>query len=173
MISVDKNLYRFCLFVLKEKLDFAMKEIIFELLCVNRAPKVIMPEVTFQVCILAMLTSFVLSLQRMNIGLCAFLVIAHSLQQKEGEPPMPEGGLGGLPASAAAGGAGGTMRVKRSLGGATLTDAAASSLGIQPYMSQVRHTFNHILKQLDNTVGKPLMLTKPETGNKEAVDLLT
>ena len=87
---------------------------------------------------------------------------------------MPEGGLVGLqPTVAVLPASGGTMRVKRSLGGATLTDAAASSLGIQPYMNQVRLTFTHILTQLDTAVGKPLMLTKPETGNKEAEELLT
>lgn len=41
----------------------------------------------------------------MNIGLRAFLVIADSLQKKEGEPPMPRT-VGALPS-------GSTMRVKK------------------------------------------------------------
>merc|ERR1712020_51679 len=58
-------------FISQEKLDFAMKDIIFDLLSVGRPIRVInAPE-------------------RMSIGLRAFLVVADSLQQKEGEPPMP------------------------------------------------------------------------------------
>ena len=55
---------------MQEKLDFAMREIIFDLLSVARQIKFINAE-------------------RMSIGLRAFLVVADSLQQKEGEPPMP------------------------------------------------------------------------------------
>lgn len=48
-----------------------MREIVFELLCVGRPIKIIMTP------------------ERMSIGLRAFLVVADSLQQKDGEPPMP------------------------------------------------------------------------------------
>ena len=37
-----------------------------------------------------MLFSLKIIFQRMSIGLRSFLVIADSLQQKEGEPPMPQ-----------------------------------------------------------------------------------
>ena len=58
-------------FIAQEKLDFAMREIVFDLLSVGKPIRVInAPE-------------------RMSIGLRAFLVVADSLQQKEGEPPMP------------------------------------------------------------------------------------
>lgn len=99
----------------------------------------------------------------MNIGLCAFLVIAHSLQQSEGDPPMPQGGLhGAVSSQAAVAAGGGTMRVKRSLLGSTLTDAAASSLGIQPYLPQVRRAFDGILRMLDAQVGRSLLTTNKE-----------
>merc|ERR1712020_118170 len=58
-------------FISQEKLDFAMKDIIFDLLSVGRPIRVInAPE-------------------RMSIGLRAFLVVADSLQRSQGEPPMP------------------------------------------------------------------------------------
>lgn len=58
-------------FIAQERLDFAMRHIIFELLSVDRPIKVI------------------LAPERMNIALQAFLVIADSLLQKDGDPPMP------------------------------------------------------------------------------------
>ncbi|EFX83758.1 hypothetical protein DAPPUDRAFT_223280, partial [Daphnia pulex] len=58
-------------FIAQERLDFAIREIVFDLLSVARPVKII------------------LTPERMNIGLRAFLVIADSLQKKEGEPPMP------------------------------------------------------------------------------------
>ena len=48
-----------------------MREIVFDLLSVGRAVKIVTTP------------------ERMSIGLRAFLVVADSLQQKEGEPPMP------------------------------------------------------------------------------------
>ena len=48
-----------------------MREIVFDLLSVGKPIKIIN------------------SPERMSIGLRAFLVVADSLQQKEGEPPMP------------------------------------------------------------------------------------
>ena len=60
-------------FIAQEKLDLAMREIVFELLQVSKLPKVtIFPE-------------------RMIVGIRAFLVIADQLQQQpvEKSPPMP------------------------------------------------------------------------------------
>lgn len=74
-------------FIAQERLDFAMREIVFDLLSVGRPIKII------------------LTLKRMSIGLRAFLVVADSLQQKEGEPPMPRT-MGVLPS-------GNTIRVKK------------------------------------------------------------
>lgn len=71
----------------QERLDFAMREIVYDLLGVGRTIKLI------------------LTPERMSIGLRAFLVVADSLEQKEGEPPMP-GTSGVLPS-------GSTLRVKK------------------------------------------------------------
>lgn len=54
-------------FIAQERLDFAMRDIVFELLCVGRQIKVITTP------------------ERMSIGLRAFLVVADSLQQKDGK----------------------------------------------------------------------------------------
>lgn len=59
--------------------------------------------------------------QRMNIGLRAFLVIADSLQQKDGEPPMPTTGVI-MPS-------GNTLRVKKIFLATTLTDEEAKVIG--------------------------------------------
>lgn len=64
-----------------------MREIVFDLLSVGRPIKMI------------------LTPERMSIGLRAFLVVADSLQQKEGEPPMPRTS-GVLPS-------GSTLRIKK------------------------------------------------------------
>lgn len=61
------------------------------------------------------------TLQRMNIGLRAFLVIADSLQQKDGEPPMPVTGAV-LPS-------GNTLRVKKTYLSKTLTEEEAKMIG--------------------------------------------
>lgn len=63
----------------------------------------------------------------MNIGLRAFLVIADSLQQKDGEPPMPTTGVI-LPS-------GNTLRVKKIFLNTTLTDEEAKVIGTDPYSS--------------------------------------
>ena len=57
-------------FIAYEKLDYAMREIIYDLLLIGKSAKDLMP-------------------LRMDIGLRAFLLIADSLQNKEGPPPMP------------------------------------------------------------------------------------
>ena len=58
----------------------------------------------------------------MNIGLRAFLVIADSLQQKDGEPPMPVTGAV-LPS-------GNTLRVKKTYLSKTLTEEEAKMIGV-------------------------------------------
>ena len=57
----------------------------------------------------------------MNIGLRAFLVIADKLQQKDGEPPMPNTGCT-MPS-------GNTLRVKKTYLSTTLTDGEAKGIG--------------------------------------------
>lgn len=69
----------------------------------------------------SLLSSLIYSPQRMNIGLRAFLVIADSLQQKDGEPPMPTTGII-MPS-------GNTLRVKKIFLNTTLTDEEAKVIG--------------------------------------------
>lgn len=59
--------------------------------------------------------------QRMNIALRAFLVIADSLQQKDGEPPMPNTGAT-LPS-------GNTLKKKKTYLSKTLTEEQAKLIG--------------------------------------------
>lgn len=68
-----------------------------------------------------LLSALSLPNQRMNIGLRAFLVIADSLQQKDGEPPMPTTGII-MPS-------GNTLRVKKIFLNTTLTDEEAKVIG--------------------------------------------
>lgn len=127
----------------QERLDFAMREIIFDLLCVGKPAKAfsLNPEVhtkqlkclhatfrnmtniksvTLVFCSLFFIV-WLWSVQRMNIGLRAFLVIADKLQQKDGEPPMPNTGCT-LPS-------GHTLRVKKTYLSKTLTDEEAKVIG--------------------------------------------
>ena len=57
-------------FIAYERLDYAMREIIYDLLLIGKTTKDLMP-------------------LRMDIGIRAFLLIADSLQNKEGPPQMP------------------------------------------------------------------------------------
>ena len=110
-----------------------MKDIIFDLLSVGRPIKVInAPE-------------------RMSIGLRAFLVVADSLQQKEGEPPMPR--------TVAVMPSGSTLRVKKTFLNKMLTEDAAKTIGISSYYPYVRKVFDDILRALDTQFGKPFMIT--------------
>ncbi|KAJ2954554.1 hypothetical protein O0L34_g2838 [Tuta absoluta] len=126
-------------FIAQERLDFAMREIVFDLLMVGRPIKII------------------LTPERMSIGLRAFLVVADSLQQKEGEPPMPRTS-GTLPS-------GNTLRVKKTFLNKMLTDETARSIGMSAYFPYVRRVLVDILRALDAHYGRPLMLTN--TQNKE------
>jgi len=60
--------------------------------------------------------------QRMNIGLRAFLVIADALQQKDGEPPMPNTGAT-LPS-------GNSLKKKKTYLSKTLTEEEAKLIGL-------------------------------------------
>ena len=128
-------------FISQEKLDFAMREIIFDLLSVGRPiVRINAPE-------------------RMSIGLRAFLVVADSLQQKEGEPPMPRT-VGVMPS-------GSTLRVKKTFLNKMLTEDAAKNIGISSYYPYVRKIFDDILRALDKDFGKPYMMTNAAGGVKD------
>ena len=120
-------------FIAQEKLDFAMREIVFDLLSVGRPIRVInAPE-------------------RMSIGLRAFLVVADSLQQKEGEPPMPRT-VGVMPS-------GSTLRVKKTFLNKMLTEDTAKSIGLSSYYPYVRKVFDDILRALDTQFGRPFLVS--------------
>uniref|UniRef100_A0A3Q4BKZ5 Uncharacterized protein n=1 Tax=Mola mola TaxID=94237 RepID=A0A3Q4BKZ5_MOLML len=135
-------------FIAQERLDFAMKEIIFDLLCVGKPAK-----------------AFSLNPERMNIGLRAFLVIADKLQQKDGEPPMPNTGCT-LPS-------GHTLRVKKTYLSKTLTDEEANVIGMSQYYFHVRKAVDNILRHLDKEVGRCMMMTNAQMLNKEPEDMIT
>ncbi|XP_059089513.1 protein furry-like isoform X3 [Tigriopus californicus] len=131
-------------FIAQEKLDFAMREIVFDLLSVGRPIKVInAPE-------------------RMSIGLRSFLVVADSLQQKEGDPPMPR--------TVAVMPSGSTLRVKKTFLSKMLTDEAAKNIGISSYYPYVRKVFDDILRALDHQFGKPLLMINTQNAAKEPDD---
>ncbi|KAL5290083.1 FRY family protein [Megaselia abdita] len=134
-------------FIAQERLDFAMKEIVYDLLSVGRQIKMI------------------LTPERMSIGLRAFLVVADSLQQKDGEPPMPRA-VGVLPS-------GNTLRVKKTYINKMLTEETARSIGMQIYFPHVRRVFVEILHALDVHIGRPLMMTNTQNQNKEPFEILT
>ncbi|XP_069960081.1 protein furry isoform X3 [Cherax quadricarinatus] len=134
-------------FIAQERLDFAMREIVFDLLSVGRQIKIIMTP------------------ERMSIGLRAFLVVADSLQQKEGDPPMPRT-VGVLPS-------GNTLRVKKTFLNKMLTEDTARNIGISAYYPLVRKSFNDILKALDSQFGRPLMMTNTQNVNKEPDEMIT
>lgn len=134
-------------FIAQERLDFAMREIVFELLWVGRPIKIIMTP------------------ERMSIGLRAFLVVADSLQQKDGEPPMPRT-IPILPS-------GNTLRVKKTYLTKLLTEDMAKSIGIHNYFPHVRRVFVDILRALDTSLGRPFMMTNTQNVNKEPEELLT
>ncbi|XP_054160326.1 protein furry-like isoform X2 [Oppia nitens] len=134
-------------FIAQERLDFAMKEIVFDLLSVGRQIKII------------------LTPERMSIGLRAFLVVADSLQQKDGEPPMPRT-VGVLPS-------GNTLRVKKTFLNKMLTEEMARTIGMNHYYPYVRKTLSDILRALDVQFGRPLMMTTVQNMNKEPDDMIT
>lgn len=127
-------------FIAQERLDFAMKEVVYELLLVGRPVKIIMTP------------------ERMSIGLRAFLVVADSLQQKDGEPPMPRT-VAVLPS-------GNTLRVKKTYLTKLLTEDMARSIGMYNYFPHVRRVFVDILRALDTNFGRPLMMTNTQNLNK-------
>ncbi|KAM4575147.1 protein furry homolog-like isoform 2-T2 [Fundulus diaphanus] len=135
-------------FIAQERLDFAMKELIYDLLCVGKSHK-----------------TFTINPERMNIGLRAFLVIADSLQQKDGEPPMPTTGII-MPS-------GNTLRVKKIFLNTTLTDEEAKVIGMSMYYPQVRKALDNILRHLDKEVGRSMSMTSVQMSNKEPEDMIT
>ncbi|MCP9258877.1 Protein furry, partial [Dirofilaria immitis] len=134
-------------FIAQQKLDFAFREIIFDLLGCNRAHSVLKSSIYPE---------------RMNIGIRALMVIANSLQQKEGPPDMPHS----MTVSS-------SQRLKKTYISRPLTVEIARSIGIELYYAPCRRAFDSILRALDLQVGKPLMMTTTHTRGKEPEELLT
>ena len=101
----------------------------------------------------------------MNIGLRAFLVIADSLQQKDGVPPMPT--------TARIMPSGNTLRVRKTFLNKQLTEDAAKSIGVLPYYPSTRKALDNIIRSLDQAVGRNLLMTNAQCVNKELDDLMT
>jgi len=101
----------------------------------------------------------------MSIGLRAFLVVADSLQQGDGDPPMPQSNTV-LPSGA-------TVRTKKTFVTKMLTDSDAKHIGLSQYLPHLLKTFDSMLRNLDLNVGRPLLLTKAENLNKDPDELLT
>ncbi|KAI6200883.1 Protein furry-like protein-like [Aphelenchoides besseyi] len=135
-------------FIAYQKLDFAFKEIIFDLLGCNRVSRTvsIYPE-------------------RMNIGIRALMVITDGLQQKEGPPGMPRS-MGPVPPS------GTIQRIKKTYITRPLTPDVARSIGLDQYYYPCRKAFDAILRTLDTQVGRNLLLTSSQTRGKEPEDII-
>lgn len=134
-------------FIAQERLDFAMKDVVLELLSVGRPYKMIVTP------------------ERMSIGLRAFLVVADSLQQNEGEPPMPQSQLV-MPS-------GNTLRAKKTFLNKMLTDDVARNIGLIQYYPHVRKALSDILRALDLHFGRPFMLTTEQNISKGAGFVVT
>ena len=101
----------------------------------------------------------------MCIGLRAFLVIADGLQQREGEPPMPQT-MGVLPS-------GSTLRFKKTFINKYLSEQTARNLGLSGYYAHVRKAFDVMLRFLDSQVGRPMLLIRTENLNREPDEIIT
>ena len=101
----------------------------------------------------------------MCIGLRAFLVIADGLQQKEGEPPMPQT-MGVLPS-------GSTLRFKKTFINKFLSENTARNIGLTHYYAHVRKAFDAMLRILDASVGRPMLLIRTEILNREPDEIIT
>ena len=113
---------------------------------------------------MSMFHDIFIRLQRMSIGLRAFLVITDSLEQKDGDPPMPQSNAT-LPS-------GSTVRHKRSFLKKMLSDSTAKDIGLASHYAHILKAFDSILRALDLQVGRPLLMTKVENANKDADEMI-
>uniref|UniRef100_A0A8R1HZV6 Uncharacterized protein n=3 Tax=Caenorhabditis japonica TaxID=281687 RepID=A0A8R1HZV6_CAEJA len=129
-------------FISQQKLDYAFKEIIFDLLCVNNR------------------TQRSLYAERMNVGIRALMVIADGLQQKDDPPAMPK--------SMGPSASGTVQKTKRKQYiTRPLTNEISKSIGIDQFYPQCRKAFDSILRLLDTQIGKPLMMSAIQSRGKE------
>ena len=102
--------------------------------------------------------------ERMSIGLRSFLVVADSLQQKEGEPPMPR--------TVTLHPSGHTVRHKKTFLSTMLTEETARNIGLASYYPYVRKVFDDILRALDTQFGKPFLMINAANAPKARIYLL-
>lgn len=127
-----------------EKLDFAMREIIYDLLAVGKNTKDINP-------------------LRMDIGLRAWLTISENLQKKEGPPPMP------LSITIAQKNDSDKLYNSNLK---MLTESLARDIGLSIYFEPLRRAFQDILKVLDNSIGRTVFLmTRTDNSNSKEMIL--
>uniref|UniRef100_A0A915M906 Non-specific serine/threonine protein kinase n=4 Tax=Meloidogyne TaxID=189290 RepID=A0A915M906_MELJA len=130
-------------FISQYRIDFAFREIIYDLLGCSRT------------------SSRTLSIypERMNIGIRALMVIFDGLQQNESPPGMPRS-IGFVPF-------GTIQRQKRSYLTQPLSIETAISLGLEQYYPACRKAFDSILRTLDAQIGRSFMLTASHVRGKE------
>uniref|UniRef100_A0A0N4ZNE2 MOR2-PAG1_N domain-containing protein n=1 Tax=Parastrongyloides trichosuri TaxID=131310 RepID=A0A0N4ZNE2_PARTI len=134
-------------FISQQKLDFAFKDIIMELMGCNKHSR-----------------NQVLYPERMNIALRSFMVVADAVETKDGPPSLPKT----LPPVAS----GTIVRNKKTYITHPLTEELAKSIGLEAYLSSCRKAFDNILRLLDKEVGRPFMLTMTHISRKEPEEML-
>uniref|UniRef100_A0A0K0G2Z9 Protein furry homolog-like (inferred by orthology to a human protein) n=1 Tax=Strongyloides venezuelensis TaxID=75913 RepID=A0A0K0G2Z9_STRVS len=134
-------------FISQQKLDFAFKDIIMELMGCNKHSR-----------------NQVLYPERMNIALRSFMVVADAVETKEGPPSLPKS----LPPIAS----GTIAKNKKTYITHPLTEDLAKSIGLEAYLSSCRKAFDNILRLLDKEVGRPFMLHIAQIGRKEPEEML-
>uniref|UniRef100_A0A0K0DZP1 Cell morphogenesis protein N-terminal domain-containing protein n=1 Tax=Strongyloides stercoralis TaxID=6248 RepID=A0A0K0DZP1_STRER len=134
-------------FISQQKLDFAFRDIIMELLGCNKHSR-----------------NQVLYPERMNIALRSFMVVADAVETKEGPPSLPKS----LPPIAS----GTIIKNKKTYITHPLTEDLAKSIGLEAYLSSCRKAFDNILRLLDKEVGRPFMLHIAQISRKEPEEML-
>ncbi|KAL5246752.1 hypothetical protein ACHWQZ_G018834 [Mnemiopsis leidyi] len=141
-----RDFIQLILIISLEKLDYVMREVVYDLLCVNNRK---------------MITS--IYPERMNIGLNAFLAIANHLEKKEGNPPMP-GSNFSYPSE--------TYKKKIvSWSNNSITDEIAESIGVGVYLIGVRKALERMLHNLQIALGH-ILQTNPTYANKNSDEIL-
>jgi hypothetical protein len=119
-------------FIAREKVDYALPEIVLDLITKHRGGT--------------------LNPERVIIGLRAYLMVADSLEKKEGDPSMP----------LAYSQTGSITRSKTKFLTSTLTEQIAKKIGLVAYHMQICQALTGILRQLDSSVGRPLVSTSSQ-----------
>ena len=68
---------------------------------------------------------------------------------------------------------GNTLRTRKTFLNKQLTDDGARTIGVAPFYPSIRKALDHIVRSLDMTVGKALLMTNAQCLTKELDDLMT